>query len=332
MSKITIKDVAREAGVSISTVSNALNDVDVLHPDTKAHILEVAERLHYTPNLNGRNLKTQETKAIGLFVDYMGGPYMGALVDSMARQCNAGGYELQVFVTDKSSSVMANLLGHRVDGAVIVNTMLSDTLEETLKEAEIPIVFLNREIVGPYQSGVFFDSYGAGRMAASYLLGRGFKRLGFLEGPDSYDSRERTRGFLDVLAEQGITLEEEFVWQGGFERNTTFDTISSFLNKIDLKKKKKLLPEAIFAANDLSAIGCMEALTQAGIRVPQDVRIIGCDDIELCRYVQPALTTIRTNFEEQGVVAVQALIKMLKEDSEGTLVRLSCKVVERDSV
>lgn len=332
MGKVTIKDVAREAGVSISTVSNALNDVDVLHPDTKAHILAVAEKLHYVPNLNGRNLKAQETKVIGLFSDYMGGPYMGALTDSMARQCVASGYELNVFVTKQQDSMLANLFGHRVDGAIIVNKLLTDEQEEELKEANIPIVYLNREMAGPYQTGVFFDSYGAGRLAAAYLLGKGYQKLGLIEGPDTYDSTERTRGFRDVLAERNIELDEKFVWQGDFARDTAYDAINNFLNQLDPKKKKKHLPQAIFAANDLSAIGCMEALAQSGLKVPENVKVLGCDDIELCRYVQPMLSTIRTNFEEQGAVAVQCLIKMLKEDSYGSLKRLSCQVVERLSV
>lgn len=332
MAKVTIKDVAREAGVSISTVSNALNDVDVLHPDTKAHILAVAERMHYVPNLNGRNLKAQETKVIGLFVDYMGGPYMGALTDSMARQCSACGYELNVFVIKPPGSIMANLFGHRVDGAIIVNKLLSDEQEEELKEASIPVVYLNREMAGPYQTGVFFDSYGAGRLAATYLLGKGYDKLGLIEGPDTYDSVERSRGFRDVLAEKGIVLDEKFVWQGAFSRDSSRDAIERFLNELDAKKKKKLLPQAIFASNDLSAIGCMDALTQSGIKVPEQVKVLGCDDMELCRYMQPMLTTIRTNYEEQGAVAVQCLIKMLKEDSYGSLMRLSCKLVERESV
>lgn len=332
MGKVTIKDVAREAGVSISTVSNALNDVDVLHPDTKAHILAVAERMHYVPNLNGRNLKAQETKVIGLFSDYMGGPYMGALTDSMARQCTTSGYELNVFVTKEPSSILANLFGHRVDGAIIVNKLLSDEQEEELREAGIPIVYLNRELAGPYQTGVFFDSYGAGRLAAEYLLGKGFNRLGLIEGPNTYDSTERSRGFKDVLAEKGVELEKQHVWQGAFSRENAYDEIYGFLNQMDAKKRKKLVPQAIFAANDLSAIGCMDALSQFGIKVPEQVKVLGCDDIELCRYVQPMLTTIRTNFEEQGAVAVQCLIKMLKEDSYGSLKRLSCQVVERMSV
>lgn len=328
--KITIKDVAREAGVSISTVSNALNGVDVLHPDTKAHILEVAERLHYIPNLNGRNLKSQATKVIGLFVDYMGGPYMGALTDSMARQCSANGYELNVFVSSQQDSVMGNLLGRRVDGAIIVHNILSEGQEEMLQEAGIPVVYLNRETAGRYQAGVFFDSYGAGRMAAEYLLGQGIRRFGFLDGPEKYDSRERGRGFRDALSKQGIALPDEFVWQGRFERQTAFDAVSSFLEKAGDWEEGRF-PQAVFAVNDLSAIGCMEAFGKAGIHVPGKVKVMGCDDMELCRYVQPALTTVRTNFEEQGAVAVQSLLKMLKDDENGSLVRLTCRIVERDS-
>ncbi len=331
MGKVTIKDVAREAGVSISTVSNALNGVDVLHPDTKAHILEVAKRLHYIPNLNGRNLKSQATKVIGLFVDYMGGAYMGALTDSMARQCAANGYELNVFVSRQQDSVMGNLLGRRVDGAIIVHNILSAGQEEMLQEAGIPVVYLNREMAGAYQAGVFFDSYGAGRMAAEYLLGQGIRRFGFVDGPEKYDSRERGRGFRDVLAEHDIALPGEFVWQGNFERQTTFDAVSSFLEKLAGTREEGKLPQAVFAVNDLSAIGCMEAFWSAGIPVPDRVKVMGCDDMELCRYIQPALTTIRTNFEEQGAVAVQSLLKMLKEDENGSLIRLSCRIVERDS-
>ena len=332
MGKVTIKDVAREAGVSISTVSNALNDVDVLHPDTKAHILEVAKRMHYVPNLNGRNLKAQETKVIGLFSNYMGGPYMGALTDSMARQCVEKGYELNVFVTRNPDSIVANLFGHRVDGAIIVNRLLSVEQEEELKEAKIPIVYLNREIAGEYQTGVFFDSYGAGRLAAEYLLEKGYDRLGLIEGPNNYDSMERSRGFKDVLEEKGVKLEEQHIWQGAFSRDRAYDAVYAYVDSLDARKRKKLLPQAIFAANDLSAIGCMDALAKLDIKVPEQVKVLGCDDIELCRYVQPMLTTIRTNFEEQGAVAVQCLIKMLKEDKKGSLKRLSCHVVERKSV
>ncbi|MBQ9136913.1 MAG: LacI family DNA-binding transcriptional regulator [Lachnospiraceae bacterium] len=345
MGKVTIKDVAREAGVSISTVSNALNDVDVLRPDTKAHILEVAERLHYVPNLNGRNLKAGATKVIGLFVPFIGGPYMGALADTMANKCRAAGYELHVFVTTQRRTIMTNLLGGRVDGAVILNSELSARQEKQLQEAEVPVVYLNREKNGTYQAGVFFDSYQAGRMAAEYILKLGVTIPGFIIGPDNYDSNERGRGFREVLDEQGITLKEEFVWNGNFSREETYVAVKTFLEKLkqpdgkswnngavgDSEASKHSLPQAIFAANDQSAIGCMEALAEAGIAVPESIKVIGCDDIELGRYLTPSLTTIRTNFEEQGAVATECLLSMLQGATTGRLEKLSCKLVERES-
>lgn len=345
MGKVTIKDVAREAGVSISTVSNALNDVDVLRPDTKAHILEVAERLHYVPNLNGRNLKAGATKVIGLFVPFIGGPYMGALADTMANKCRAAGYELHVFVTTQRRTIMTNLLGGRVDGAVILNSELSARQEKQLQEAEIPVVYLNREKSSSYQAGVFFDSYQAGRIAAEYLLKLGVTVPGFVVGPDNYDSNERGKGFREVLTEQGIALKEEFIWKGNFSREETYTAVKTFLENQKQSMGMPLdaaisnssveaqlyLPQAIFAANDQSAIGCMEALTEAGIAVPENVKVIGCDDIELGRYLNPSLTTIRTNFEEQGAVATECLLGMLQGATKGRLEKLSCKLVERES-
>lgn len=331
MEKVTIKDVAREAGVSISTVSNALNNVDVLRPQTKAHILAVAERMHYIPNLNGRNLKAQTTRMIGMFVTYMGGPYMGALADGLAGECRARGYELNIFVTEQGATVMNNLLGHRVDGAVIVDSGISRTQENALAEAGIPIVYLNREKAGRLQTAVCFDSREAGRMAARYLVQKGKTRLGLVEGADNYDGRERARGFREELAAQGIPLSDRLVWQGDFSREKTFHTLSTYLAGWQ-ERGAEALPQAVFAANDQSAIGCMEAFRQAGVQIPGQVGIMGCDDIELGRYMQPALTTIRTNFEEQGRCAAGKLAAMLEGEEGGEVVCLPCRMVERSSV
>lgn len=119
MRKVTIKDVAREAGVSISTVSNALNDVDVLNPVTKQHVLDVAKRLNYVPNLNGKLLKSGKTKMLGFFTTSVSGPYFYILVDTMSRECEKRGYGLNVFVTKDKKTIMSNILGGRVDGVII---------------------------------------------------------------------------------------------------------------------------------------------------------------------------------------------------------------------
>lgn len=331
MDRVTIKDVAREAGVSISTVSNALNGVDVLHPDTKAHILGVAERLHYIPNLNGRNLKANASKTIGFFVPYVGGPYVGALADNMARECSQAGYELDIFVTSNNESIMKNLLGRRVDGAILLNSTLTESQEWEIRAAGIPLVYLNKRISGTNQAGVYFDSFQAGKMAADLFIRRGFQSIGLIEGPDNFDARERSMGFRKVLKEKGILLDDRFIWQGGFSREKSFDFTEQYLQQ-QKKSGKVHLPEAIFATNDLSAIGCMEALEQHDIKVPEMVRILGCDDIELCRYMKPSLSTIKTNFEEQGIVAMKCLLKMLYGDKQGEERCLNCRIIVRESI
>lgn len=270
LKKVTIKDVAREAGVSISTVSNALNDVDVLNPDTKQHILDVAKRLHYIPNINGRNLKAQATNVIGLFVNAIGGPYYSTLAQSIYRGCQQYGYELNVFLSDKADNMMFNILGKRVDGAIILNEFIRQEQVKLLQENEIPTVFIDREAKGPHMSSVIFDSFHEGEQAA-------------------YNS---IKDFLEI---------------------------------------GKPLPDAIFATNDESAIGAMEALLEEGVKVPEQVSIIGCDDIELAQRVRPSMTTIRTSFEKQGVQAVEQLIRLIQEHAVGEIEILYGRIIPRES-
>lgn len=324
--KVTIKDVAREAGVSISTVSNALNDVDVLNPDTKQHILEVAKRLCYIPNINGRNLKAQTTNVIGLFINSIRGPYYGVLVDSIYEECRKSGYELNIFLSDKVENIMTNILGKRVDGAIILNEWIKEEHVKLLYENDIPTVFIDREESGPHISSVIFDSHHEGEQAARYLLELGHKTFAFVRGVENnYDSIERQRGFEKVLRQAGIILQEDYILEGAFERETAYNSIKDFL------EKGKPLPDAIFAANDESAIGTIEALIDDRISVPDQISVIGCDDIELAKLVHPSITTIRTSFERQGARAVEHLIRLIKENAVGEIETMHGRIIPRES-
>lgn len=324
--KVTIKDVAREAGVSISTVSNALNGINVLHPDTKRHILDVAEKMHYVPNLNGRNLKSQATNVIGLFITSIKGPYYGELADSIYQGCKKSGYELNIFIGEKTESVMANILGKRIDGAIILSEHVRDREVEVLLENEIPAVFIDREKQGPYISSVIFDSYHEGELAAKYLLELGHTTFGYIRGvANNFDSIERLKGFQDILKKAGFFLREDYILQGEFERDVAYQSVKEFL------ETGKELPEAIFAANDLSAIGVIEALMEEGIKVPEQVSVIGCDDIDTARLVKPSVSTIRTSFEKQGTLAVNYLVGLIKGEGSGKIEVLRGRVIPRES-
>lgn len=325
MGKVTIKDVAQEAGVSISTVSNAINDVNVLKPETKKHILEVAERLHYIPNLNGRNLKCKETKVIGLFVTSLKGPYFVQLADSIFRECEKNGYELNVFVTWDNVSAMNNILGKRVDGCIISGTATNSEDVKRIQDYEIPVVFLDREKQGKRMSSVVFDSRKDGEKAAEYLLSKGAKSLGIVKGnSENYDAELRLEGFREGVRKGGIELDENYIWEGSFEREPAYIAVREFLDK------KLPLPDAIFAGNDWSAIGVMDALKEAGYHVPEDVMVLGVDDIEQDMWYNPTLSTIKTGFEEQGAIAVRRLLSLMNEE-EGTVERLVGNLIERES-
>lgn len=317
--------MAKEAGVSISTVSNALNGVDVLLPSTKQRVLEAAKKLNYTPNLNGRNLKAQETRVLGLFLTAIRGPFYAELSDSIYRTCQANGYELQIFLGEDSNRIMTNLLGRRVDGGIVMNERITEKHHKMLKDNNVPMVFLDREWKDEHISSIVFDSYKEGEMAARFLLELGHKKFLYVEGfKNNYDNIRRLKGFQDVLGRAGIKLSQEDILEGAFEKEASYNSVAAYV------ESHKKLPDAIFAANDLSAIGTIEALTDSGIRVPEDISVIGCDDIELARLVTPSVTTIRTSFERLGEMAVEQLIGLIHKD-EGDVTVLHGRIIPRDS-
>lgn len=326
MAKITIKDIAKEAGVSISTVSNALNNIDVLRPETKKHILEVADRLHYIPNVNGKNLRMKETKILGLFVNSLRGPYFSTLIDSMVWECEKYGYELNIFVTGGGKSTFTCILEKRVDGCVVLTGDQDEEGLKHLKELEVPTVFLDREVRSKKIASVVFDSYQDGRNAAQYLLAKGKKRIAFIDGPfNNYDSDERRRGFLEALKEEDISMKSEYILEGKFEKEVAYDSVKKLLNK------GLPLPDAFFAVNDVSALGCMKALKEFGYSIPKDTMVMGVDDIELCEWYKPTLTTIKTGYERQAAVVIEKLVKMINNQEEGEIIKLHGKIIERES-
>lgn len=324
--KVTIKDVAREAGVSISTVSNALNGVDVLRPETKQHILDVAERLNYVPNLNGRNLKSQCTKVIGLFLTSIRGTYYNILADAVYQECKKYGYELNIFVSERADNMMANILGKRMDGAIILNKDIREKETTLLQKTQTPIVFLDRELQGERMTSVIFDSYHEGEMVAQYLLSIGHHTFAYINGAsDNYDNMKRMQGFQTALMQSGIQFDEIDMIEGEFEKEIAYESMKQFV------QSGRPLPEAVFAANDLSAIGVVKALIDSGIEVPEQVSVVGCDDIEIASLVRPSLTTMRTSFEKQGTLAVQHLIALISGEEKGCIDVLQGRIISRES-
>lgn len=324
MKRITIKDVAREAGVSITTVSHALSGQGVMKQETRDRVVEIAKKMQYMPDWNGRNLKASETGTVGFFTSSIRG-YYGILVDTMYEECHKNGYEMEVFITDSGDSLLRILLSRRVDGAVILHSGFLEKHEKILKDSEMPTVFLDREIQTKYVSSVLFDSYQTGRMAADYLFSLGHRRLMTIRGSDTFDGNERQRGFEDYLKEQGHPLGKDYLLNGLFDRWVAYGELNRFL------ENGLPLPDAIFAANDDSAFGCIKALTEAGYKVPEDVSVLGCDDIELSQWYDPALSTICTHMTDQGTTAMKELAGLMQGGHSGRLHMIKGQIIERAS-
>ena len=325
MGKVSIRDVAREAGVSIATVSNALNNSQVVHPKTREHVLAVAERLHYTSGQNAKRPRLSINRVIDLFVSSMTGDYYSNLADSIFYELSQYGYDLEIYLIRGQEDILRRLNASRIDGALIFCGKMDDAQRQKLLDCGLPIVFLDQEFCRRNVSCVLYHSYEAGRMAAEYLLGLGHRDLMHVQGlPCNYDSVERQRGFDDVLRENGVSLRKENLLEGRFERAAAYREMHQYL----LTGCK--LPDAIFAANDLSAIGVLDVLHDFHIRVPEDVSIIGCDDNLLASFVTPELTTIRTHMEAMGKTAAAEIIRLLLGES-GRIERIPGSVIVRRS-
>ena len=325
MRKVTIKDVAREAGVSIATVSNALNNVDVVQEKTRNHILEVAQRLHYVPNMNGKRLRGSESHIIGLFLTTLAGNYNGNLADWIYQGCKKQGYDIQVFTTPGVDYIVEKLQGSNIDGAILHCGQMTDEEKRRITVTGLPVVFLDNVEVGPTTSSVIFQSYEEGQMVAEYLYGLGHRTVMFIEGSlTSFHSHQRQAGFFDAAARLGLSIPPDQILMGNFERVVAYRAMRQYL------QGGKPLPDAIFAANDHSAIGCMEALKECDIRIPEDVSIIGCDDNEFCSMVSPALTTVRTNLSDLSELAASEILRLMNREP-GQLVTIPGNLIVRQS-
>lgn len=314
MKKTTIKDVAREAGVSISTVSNALNDVDVLKPETKQRILEVAERLNYVPNFNGRLLKAKKSNMITFLTTNVVGPYFYNLVEAMSLECESNHYGLNVVITKDKNTILSYIHGDRTDGVIIFEEFSITEREIKKMEKEgVKAVFLDREIESDTIGSVLFDSYKTGYDAAHYLLSLGHKDIAFIEGHLSmYDAQHRKNGFLAALEEQAISINNSYLLPGYFAERESYDAVKKFI-----ETTPETIPTAFLASNDLSAIGCIKALQDSGYRVPEDISVMGFDDIDIAPYFVPPLTTVKNQVKEQGQRAVKQLLSMIDEEKLG---------------
>lgn len=330
LSKVaTIKDVAKLAGVAVSTASYALNNVNKVSPATMKKVQEAARELNYFKNGFASDLKRTKTNTIALILRDLSGPFYSELIKGVQEVTTANGYDLIACssVGGAQSTAAKFLKEKRVDGAIILaHNITNDIILESAREG-FPIVVLDRKLNHEFVYQVEVDNIHGGYTATEYLINKGFREIGYVSGPmNSHDNEMRFDGYMAALKDHGIQYQSKWKLSGDFTREGGYRATKMLI-------AQRRLPESIFYANDEMAIGGLQAFKENKISVPDDISIIGYDDIQLAEYVSPALTTVRQPKYEVGALAVHVVFQALaKEDSVENYYNLSTEIVERKSV
>lgn len=326
----TLKDVAKRAGVSTATVSHVINKTRFVSDELKAKVYQAMEELNYHPNAIARSLRRRKTHNIGMIVPDISYPFLA----EVARGVEDAGFELgyNVILCDSDGNLEreAGYIGllqeKKVDGIVFVAAGESSSHVQALIEQGMPVVVCDRELPGVEVDTVIADNVGSGYQATEHLIWLGQRRIGCMAGPQELAiSNQRVEGYRKALEQHAIPLGEELIVRGDFRCKGGYEAMRELL-ALDEP------PTAIFACNDLMAMGAICAASQKKLKIPQDVAIIGCDDIALASFTNPSLTTIAQPKHEMGTAAIEMLVERIKDKSKPPTKRLlPTGLVLRDS-
>lgn len=320
--RITLKEVAKAAGVSLASASYAINKNGSLGEDTRVHVLKVAEELGYRQNLAARATRTGRTGAIGFVVPDMTNPFFPSLAQSIVQRARQNGYS--VFVTDtegdqaQEEEVVRQLIDRGVDG--IVWFPIKDENSIAKIAADLPIIVIDRTVAG--FECIQADYAEGGRLAADHLLASGHRRIGVIAGPmDVRSMRDRCRAAREAIESAGALA---YAVENAFSTELSGDVANAI---------EQGAATAVFCGSDLIAIGVMKHARRLGIAVPAQLSIVGFDDIPWAEYCTPALTTIEMPVDEMAAEAVDALLRKIDGENESNRrVVFGVSLIERESV
>jgi len=302
----TMKDVALLAKVSIQTVSAVINGKPGITPETSDRVKKAVLDLNYHPYPGARSLRTRQTNTIALIVADINNPSFAAIASAAEDVAHSNGYNLVLFNTHNDTQREFNYINKAsqqwMDGVILVATGDQLTDLDSLEKAGIPIVFLERIPFGYLGPSVTMNNYKTGNIAAEHLLELGHKKIAQIVGPQRLRiACERSDGFISGLKSAGLVTEGLVSVEGDW-------SCESGYRAMQLIMKGYEIPTAVFVANDRMAIGAMQAIIDKGIRIPEDISVIGVDDIEVSSFQSPSLTTIRQPFEQMASQSVDLLI------------------------
>jgi LacI family transcriptional regulator len=329
-SKVTIMDVAAEADVSYGTVSRVINNSDHVKQETRERVLAAMRHLGYVANRQARSLAGGKTNSVGVLVPDLGTGYIGEIIRGIDSELWLSNLDLILYTTHRTASkeanYVANLAKGMVDGLLLVLPRSPADFIGTLTERNFPFVLIDHQGIGKDCPAVGAANWQGGFTATEYLIKLGHQRIGFITGwKDLGCALDRLDGYRSALRTNHIPDDPKLIYEGTFFQP---DGFTGALNLLDLSDP----PTAIFASNDVMAMGVMDAVRHKGLRVPDDVSVIGFDDIPQSSLIRPALTTIRQPLEKMGRVATQMLLESLSHPQKNIgRIELPTELIVRDS-
>lgn len=332
--KLTIKDIARMAGVSPGTVSKIINNTGSIGHQTKANVMKIIEETGYQPSFSAKSLATKKSNLIGLIyagevgVDF-NHPFFNQVINAFRKAIGQLGYDILVFSNNQFSKNKEDYLARckhfQLDGCIIVaGEQIEDAIYE-LDQSSIPCVGVDIELTGPKSSYVSTDNHKVSAEVVEYFYLHSIRDIAFIGGPeDSVISNIRKNGFYDKMSQLGMKIREEWIQYGDYFEESGYLAMKSILSASPY-------PKGVFAASDMMALGLLKAVKEAGLNVPSDIKVIGCDDIEACRYSDPTLSTVKQDKDKIGKLAAYMLHDLINGNSESSSILVDPELVIRES-
>jgi len=328
----TIKQIANKANVSIATVSRALNNDVRVTVETREKVLRISSELNYKPNLIARNFVKKTSYAIGLILPDISDEFFTDIIRGVDEITYNNGYYTMVASSHKHRTLADSITTFSqtglVGGVILLMSTMTDDIKNILSEAKIPVVLIGGGKGEHDFDIVTIDNYLGAFNATEYLIKKKrFKKIAHITGPpENYDAFLRKKGFIDACKKNDVSINKSFIVDGNYTIDSGYH---GFIQLYGLPEK----PQAIFAANDMMALGCYDAANYFKVNIPDDISLIGFDDIFMSKYVNPGLTTVRVQIEEVGRAAATLLIERLNNTNgkAHSLIKIPTELIIRNS-
>ncbi len=325
----SIKDIARVARVSHSTVSRALQNSPLVNARTAELIRQIAHESGYRASAVARGLVTKRTLTIGLVVTTIADPFASEVACGIEQAANDLGYS--VFLADSNADpqreqqIVQSFAERRVDGIIVTSSRVGALYLPLLSEMRVPIVLVNNQHPGAFVHSVMIGNVAGSREAANHLIGLGHRRIAYLGDQFGYQSdAERLTGYQQALSEAGLPFTPELVVRGDGKPEEAMRAMDELLRLSDP-------PTAVCCYNDMSALGAMRSIRLHGMRVPEDISVVGFDDLFLSSYTQPLLTTVRQPMRQMGLLAMESLFRLMSGEDSEIRITVNPELIVRES-